>query len=30
VIMSCAWTGAQTPTPNLTDAAAMPKPHSRH
>lgn len=28
VVMSCAWTGTQTPTPNLKDAAMMPKPRT--
>ncbi|NOT32761.1 MAG: hypothetical protein HOP12_01190 [Candidatus Eisenbacteria bacterium] len=25
VVMQCAWTGGQTPTPNLKDASALPR-----
>ena len=29
VVMDCAWTGTQTPTPNLKESAAMPKPPAK-
>ena len=29
ILMSCAWTGEQTPTPNLRDSTMMPRPKAK-